>query len=462
MEDNGLLVLRLSPGAPALLPRSQKDLSDLLEDLTGIQLWPWRNPNGDARLVYSVEPDRLEQLEDCGGESFADFMALSVPDSEWNRAGALLQELRRPGSPTTSWFTEAYLERVRPPVNPAAGSAQETDGEADSLAAAAACLKVPTQVNVAAAALHPGANGAAGRLRFIDIESGWFLKHNGLAQLSFDVEDGVNDARSQTHGTAAMGLAVGSGGFGIAPRVPSVGWVSVNRSPSTRGGSPQRNNTDAIMFALSRLSPGDVLLIELEQFGGLPAEVLLAQNMAIRVGVRCGVTVVVPAGNRGVHLDGFQFPAGSIDPTRNDTGSIMVSGGVWDDTQQQWRASSFCNTGTRIDCFAPAQRLVSLGWHDRSVPHAEPPPEEQLNCVFSLTSAASAAIAGAAVSMQGIARHRGKWIPCETLRKYLSDPENGTTSKDAIGVMPDLGKVATRVLADMDTFEDVTTTPGIS
>ena len=107
-----------------------------------------------------------------------------------------------------------------------------------------------------------------------------------------------------------------------------------------------------------------------------------------------------------------------------------------------WSRRPDSNYGKRIDCFA---------WGD-SVYTADST-SEAYAADFSGTSSAAAIIAGAALSVQGMAQGNsvdGLRIPPGTLRKILSGPATGTSAVattadpngDKIGVMPDLMAIA--------------------
>ena len=122
----------------------------------------------------------------------------------------------------------------------------------------------------------------------------------------------------------------------------------------------------------------------------LPAERHLAVWRSIRVATELGVTVVAAAGNSSVDLD---LPAESNrlkrgDP-RDDSGSVMVAAArIAPGFPIRWFPEVFTNRGSRIDCFAQGS--------DVPTSHGD----------FAGTSAASAIIAGAAASIQGMALAR--------------------------------------------------------
>jgi hypothetical protein len=99
------------------------------------------------------------------------------------------------------------------------------------------------------------------------------------------------------------------------------------------------------------------------------------------------------------------------------------------------------NFGSRIDCYAWGEFVDTCS--------SDPLGSTTLYTPgFNGTSAASAIVAGAALSVQGMAEaNLGYRFGPKQLRTLLSDPANGTVSNnpaaDRIGVMPDLGKIVT-------------------
>jgi hypothetical protein len=87
-----------------------------------------------------------------------------------------------------------------------------------------------------------------------------------------------------------------------------------------------------------------------------------------------------------------------------------------------------------VDCFAWFNNITTLGSPPSGYRHD-----------FDGTSGASAIIAGAVVSLQGILKNRGRIYNSSQMRAWISNPLLGTPSNDMIndlvGVMPDLEKL---------------------
>ena len=124
-------------------------------------------------------------------------------------------------------------------------------------------------------------------------------------------------------------------------------------------------------------------------------------------------------------------------PDFKDSGAIMVGAGS---STVPHKRLWFSNYGSRLDVY---------GWGENVDTTSANPSQNTTNLytsTFSGTSSASPIIAGAATSIQGIAKeHRGSpYTPAE-LRNILSNPNTGTKSQDPrndrIGVLPDLKSI---------------------
>jgi hypothetical protein len=312
--------------------------------------------------------------------------------------------------------------------------------------------------------------GAYADLKFVDIEHGWKFDHK-------DIEDPVKrpngigidgDNRGDLgHGTACLGIVIASdqepadpsfknSSLGITPNVNTVFCVSYFRNQS----EATPNLYDAIFSAITyRLSSGDVLLLEVyfPSFPhptngticyGVPIESEELLYGLIRMGTDRNIVIIEPAGNtdRNNDLDLLGIPQlrrGS----GKDSGAIMVSaahssipgaGKIPNAPMKDDAGNRKHSYGSRIDCFAWGEDIYTT-WSGPSEPYAQ----------FGDTSGAAAIIAGAALSIQGLAKINLDTFKPRELRKILSNPDpstgGGTLSSnhrsDKIGVMPNLQNI---------------------
>ncbi|MFY0144240.1 S8 family peptidase [Bacillus cytotoxicus] len=284
---------------------------------------------------------------------------------------------------------------------------------------------------------------------FVDMEYGWLLNHEDLVQQKIELMSGQNINQHVGHGTSVLGIvsAVDNeiGNIGIAPKA-KVKVISQIRN------NGDYNTADAIVSAVNDLQPGDVLLLEAQSsydgYGNkyLPVEVQPDVFDAIRAGTNKGIVIIEAGANGGNDLDQFRNRDGKQVLNRNspdfkDSGAIMV--GASSSTFPHKRLW-FSNYGSRIDTY---------GWGEHvDTTHAEPSREATnlYTSSFSGTSSASPIIAGAATSLQGIAKeHLGQPYTPEELRDILSNPSTGTQSQnpvtDKIGVLPDLKAILSKL-----------------
>lgn len=310
------------------------------------------------------------------------------------------------------------------------------------------------------AATVPGGTGAGERM--IDIEQGWHPAHEDFANATRP-SPALVSGQSQAwleHGTRVLGVILmrdnGTGGLGIVHDVTAE-LVSEWRAADSW------NRVEAIADAAVRLNAGDVLLIEgqaaatggfpvfadsaIEEMSGLPVEYDDAVFEAILTATAKGIVVIEPAGNAGIELDRLldrdrkAFLARSSGTLR-DSGAVFVTGAESPPHHVRYRASN-TNHGSRVDCFA---------WGSGVFTADDPALSDPYTNGFSLTSAAAAIVAGAAVSVQGMAVGAGlaRFTPA-AIRVVLCDPAVNTppdpATIGAVGFMPNLRRIHGKYIA---------------
>lgn len=221
--------------------------------------------------------------------------------------------------------------------------------------------------------------------------------------------------RDETHSREVMGI--------IAARRdnPEGGCVGIAYKASYRFASPWRtrqqtprlrSTVNDIIRVAAAMTAGDVLLLEL-QIGEpkLPLEIDGRFREAIRHITASGITVVQTAGN------GNQDLTNRI-PASPDSGSILVAASSLANTRM---GSS--NHGPRVNCFALGESVATLpffGSHTNS----------------SGTSAAAAIVAGAAISLQGIFKHKhpGAVLVPQVLREKMVSTGTPAAFGDAVRI----------------------------
>ena len=307
------------------------------------------------------------------------------------------------------------------------------------------------------------AGGDGSNAGFVDLEQHWNLDHEDLAPLKLNhpiYGDNRKGAINYSggHGAAVLGIVVGVdnnvGVVGIAPNVRSVHLVSHFDGKS----GTELHVSDAIVAAIHVMIPGDVLLLEVHRqedpvtHQGIPArptEIDEADCNAIRIAVGIGITVVEAAGNGGGNnggdLDTWVDATTGANLRRGssqfrESGAIMVAA-----ANASHGRFSTSNYGSRIDCFALGEGVVSCGYGDMD--YSVHDDNMKYTKAFKETSAASAIVAGAALVLQSMYQAAiGKAMWPSDMRGYLSNRQVGTPQgsplTENIGVMPNLRAIA--------------------
>src|ERR1044072_464909 len=226
------------------------------------------------------------------------------------------------------------------------------------------------------------------------------------------------DGFSGDHGTAVLGTVVGVdntvGIVGIAPGVSSVRVVSRFEASGGRGSTAESdvNVASAIAHAVSIMSPGDVLLLEVQR-DFLPTEIDEVDFHAIRLASSKNIIVVEAAGNGNANLDAWTNDDGlhlldraNWTSDALDSGAIMVGScksALPHNRLVGLGAGTGSNYGSRLDCFAWGEDIVTTGYGHMN-PEADD--DHAYTDDFGGTSGAAAIIAGAALILRECIRKR--------------------------------------------------------
>jgi hypothetical protein len=313
----------------------------------------------------------------------------------------------------------------------------------------------------APAAWAKGADG--GGFSFIDVEGGWFLGHEDLPQ-TIQLLAGRNRTSGFDHGAAVLGIVVAAdnqiGIVGLAPGAAA--QLQSIYDDLTTSTIPVQRLADRIAKAAKVLTYGNVILLPITWSDTTPIETDPLVFASIRLATKAGVIIVEASGNSGVDLDAFVMDKGPLKGQRTlsrsnigefaDSGAILVGSAL---SAPPHGRASLSNYGSRIDCYAWGENIVTSGW-DPADPTAsnhywgvDLTDSAGKIAFFGGTSGASAIIAGCCLLVQSL---RGILTPLSgsgilgplSMRRCLSTLGNGTASSqasDLIGVMPDLAKI---------------------
>lgn len=442
---SGFIIVRLFAHVFERVQDLRKANKKLLPGITGF-LERHREIN-TRRLISSVSPQRLLKMEkEAHASKFPPLHSLST---YWRldyrgldiHPHELLKKLQQ--LPEVDY---AYLEKAV--YDPAPAAANDPYARDQGYLDAA-------RVGIDARWASTQPNGDGRDVGFIDLERAWNLNHEDLIAkaptlIFADNREGVGGLRGD-HGTSVLGI-VGAvknrvGIIGIAPGVRSIQVVSHYQDAT----GTENHVADAIAAAIRAMAPGDVLLLEVQR-NFYPTETDVADFDAIRLATAAGIIVVEAAGNGNADLDAL--PAGVS--FHGDSGAIMV--GSCESALPHNRYVGLgigegSNYGSKINCFAWGQKIVTTGKGDLSGDRSRTDNDDYTR-TFGGTSGAAAIIAGAALVVQGMYQAvppaGGRLSPSQ-MRAILSDPTTGTPqgsgTRGNIGVMPNLRAILQTKLA---------------
>ena len=437
---SGSIIVRLSSEFSASTSKRCKSLNDLAKDLhlRGLEkVIDEYDLSTSSPLIKSVDPAKIHEMEIQALKS--DLPPLHSLTSYWridvrDKSDSIKEILKALNSLHEVDKASLELLATDPLINAADDPYNATQDYLDA---------APDGINARWAWTQ--ANGEGSGIGFIDLEQGWYPGHEDFTSkaptiLYGDNKDGVNGYKGN-HGTAVLGEVAADdnnvGVVGIAPSLASVRMAShYDAATNTTG-----NVADAIVAVLPSMAVGDVLLLEIQR-SFKPTEIDDGDFDAIRLAVAFGIIVVEAAGNGNNNLDAYSNAAGDNIFNRGsadyrESGAIMVGACNSPLPHNRWASSNY---GSRIDCFAWGQNVVSCGYGDLDAGTGD---NSSYTDTFRGTSSASPMISGAAIILQGMHEaNTGTRLSPLQMRALLSNPATGTPQGGAvagnIGVMPDL------------------------
>ncbi|MFF3459864.1 S8 family peptidase [Streptomyces sp. NPDC002730] len=414
----------------------------------------------DLSLFYRVRGggDRTEELT-------ARLAALPEIETAYLKPGAVPARTAPHGATAKARPEEAKRLKEGAPATP------DFTGRQGYLAPA------PEGVDAYWAWQRPGGSGQ--NVTVVDVEGAWQLGHEDLAEKLAGIVVGnpVQDIAWRNHGTAVLGVIGGDrdekGITGIAPE-------ALTAAASFQG----IGSAAAIHAAAERLTPGDLLLIELhrpgprfdhevrdDQRGYIALEWWPDDFAAIRWATSKGVLVVEAAGNGGESLDDAvyerrpdAFPEwwrNPFNPSNQPSGAVLVGAGApppgthGRDHGPDRSRLAFSNYGARLDAQGWGREVTTTGGFWDRAGDLQGGAEEiaWYTDTFSGTSSASPVVVGALAALQGIlkAAHLAPMGPVqarEVLRRTGSPQQDapGRPASQRIGNRPDIKAAVTELV----------------
>ncbi len=267
-----------------------------------------------------------------------------------------------------------------------------------------------------------GGNGAG--VKVIDIENGWNNSHQDFKTPFFTLA-GSNDVN---HGTAVWGE--------VAAKRDEVGTTGI--AYGVDFGNLRFSSADSYDQAASKLSAGDIIIIEQHQYGPdgnfTAMEYWRANFDAFKMISAKGILILEAAGNGYSNLDSSVYQ-GAFDLKVRDSGAILV-GAAGSPGSSHLEKLGFSNYGSRVDAFGYGNNVTTTGYgnlYNGSF-------NTHYTATFSGTSSATPIVAGAVACLQGVAKNYLIVLTPAEIREALrktGTPQKGDTSR-RIGNLPDL------------------------
>ncbi|RZJ70938.1 S8/S53 family peptidase [Flavobacterium sp.] len=278
-----------------------------------------------------------------------------------------------------------------------------------------------------------------------DVEYGFNKNHEEFVDNpSIFMQSGValNPEVSQDyseHGTAVFGIiAADNGTYGVTGMAHGVSeMIQFPEWTQSFGYSP----ATAVLNAISASSQGDVILLEMQEYGVndqfVPSEYLQSIWDLTNAATNSGILIVAAAGNGNANLDSANYAAYM---NRGDSGAIIVGAGT---ANLQHDRISYSTFGNRVNLQAWGSNVRSSGYGTFSQIGGD---FNQRYCTFTGTSSATPIVASCAIALQSHYRNlTGNYLAPTVLRQILINTGIAQGSGGHIGPIPNMVAALTAV-----------------
>ncbi|MBD3582450.1 S8/S53 family peptidase [Flavobacterium selenitireducens] len=296
-------------------------------------------------------------------------------------------------------------------------------------------------------AWNMGLTGSGIKVR--DVEYGFNKNHeefnsnpNIFMQAGAVLNEGVSEAYSE-HGTAVVGILAGDdGAYGVTGMVHGISELVQYPEWTTEGFNPSQ----AVASALADSSQGDVIILEMQEYGindqFVPAEYDNLIWDLTQAAIQSGILVVAAAGNGNVNLN-----AQGYEPymQRGDSGAILVGAGTADINHDKISYSTY---GSRINLQAWGTNIRTTGYGNFAQIGGD---FNQRYTTFSGTSAATPVVASCAIALQSYYHElTGTYLSPLQVRQILTETGIAQGVGGHIGPIPNM-EAALAAVAQLST-----------
>jgi hypothetical protein len=305
----------------------------------------------------------------------------------------------------------------------------------------------PGPIDHAIRAVH-GILGSRGQgVRMMQVEGDWIIDHEDVSKLvlaNFIGNPPAGGLINGTHGLAGTSIICADRNcFGITGVADSVDAKFVSESANN-------GIANSLVVASTAGQPGDVVVL-IEQFllgqlgadDWVPVEYFTANFDAVRTATANGRIVVCSGANGGRSLDDPRHLR-RFDRGYRDSGAIMVEGCE----AARLGRTYYANFGSRIDVNARGENVLSAGY---GTLFWGGDPRQAYTAGYAGTSAATPLVAGAVISLQGMAKRQlDRALTSAEILQLLHT--HGAQTPDMVGRRLDLAAMA-RTLGVVDGLE---------
>lgn len=472
LRRGGLAVDRQA-AEPARARRAGLSDVGLARDLAALEVLVSTHPKVvELRRLFSLPEEELARLKATGegnsGRELADLdLYYQLTLSKGTHAGAVAELVARLNALPS--VEVAYAE---PPsrLTDDPSLVPDLSGHQGYL------LPAPLGVDAYYAWTIPGGSGAGAKV--VDVERGWNLGHVDMSPNVIHLSGSWSPfLADRNHGTAALGVIAARNNSQGMTGIAYDAQIGASSSYDPDGTGPEETPiADAVTRAALAAGGGGLVLVEVERLevfqNGiplsclnpnsniigvyLPIEYWQAEFDAIGIATSNGTLVVEAAANGGVNLDCSIFN-NRFDRSQRDSGAFLVAASR-SQTREPWQNT---NWGSRIDLHGWGEGVATLGYGDLWGT-AE---NYYFTGGFSGTSSASAIVAGAVLSTQGVrlARSQPLLTPEQALGLLSTTGTPQVPGPKNIGPMPNLRSALDRIIANqppVPRFEFVCNTVG--